>query len=109
MPSKSEPESSEEATSRENLRLFFEVTQRVLQQVLDGIQSQWAIGSQIAMRQTSKILLQLETVKKHAFEEVKGTLQLLKRGLNRHQRKALKQVGLMGDTLKAKLGATTPS
>ena len=90
------PETDADRRSRINLQTFLTVNQRVLQQILNSLNERLLSTSSTTVRR-------LEILRAAAFDGQKGTEEFFKKGFNRTHRKTLSVLGLLHETLRAKL------
>lgn len=90
------PETRAERQSRENLRIFFRISQQTLQIVFDELRNRWK-------EKPSLIIENLEILRDHAFERSEGTLKRLDIGLSGRLSASLTRVGMIKQELRAKL------
>lgn len=89
-------ETSAERRSRENLRVFFQVSQQTLQSLFDELRNRWK-------EKPSKIIENLDVLRSHAFQRSEGTFKRLEIGLSGKLSSSLARVGMIKEELRAKL------
>lgn len=90
------PETEADMKSRRNLLAFLKVNEQALQQVFDSLSARLISNSATTVQR-------LDTIRAAAFEGQRGVEQFFEKGFNRTQRKMLSSLGLLHETLLAKL------